>query len=603
VLVCGLYTMGGGHVGSPNNQNELIEMKKNKKVERLITKLKANIIELESIILSGEEDAPLVKERGYKEDTPKVKNEEVKDEVVAIKSNTPVNPLLPAQPECPVLVEFNEYSTEIITPADWVKVFDKVWIAPIVQEDLGVVVVQGKHTYTVMFMNCFGADGLLGVKADIKFLLSDWNYGTEYRTVMNAYLQRGQMACVEWIDPAQTSSDGETTLKGISAWLHSNTLWNHIDEEGHFDGIPPFFASKQGNEGGAGHGIYAKGMPWLLDSPEGEFLAHRATVGAAQRHRCWRFDKVAWGEGKIEPYVFKDFMGFDKTRTVNLPPFGDQSIKIDGYDQFNSNHLGRFGNWANFAAVRGDPFSKLALRTLADEVRLGWCRRSQKAKNLVEADSPGSYSWFGCYEILEYYPEGVGCHLMGRGFAHDLLILVNAEKHFPGRYMEDLKLMLETILHVWNEEDGCVYLIPYLDPIFKGYTIGAWKKKVNVEDGDTIPRGMFPPVAKTFEAVLLHYSMSTLYYATPYSYAFDHIIKRHKEILLKYPYELRVVGQEKYSDRDQALGTLLMLDKPGDRWLNGRSVQELREALDNGPGDLFVGDSPCYAASQPKAKD
>lgn len=458
-----------------------------------------------------------------------------------------------------------------------------VWISPMHFDCNAPVILTESHGLIVVtLVNCFEGTG----DVDVRDLEIIWPSGA-VESVESFTLLSGQMASFQYDLGAKLPNPGTAhpeALPQVEKW------WaKFLSGGGGFSQLGPVrtFGPKQANEGGAGFGIYGMGMEKLLGSELGLRLAHEAGRAGLNRQRCGRFHRDDWREGRLVPATIPEFEGFDKTRSSSIPGFGDQADKVDGKNQYDSSHIARLASWLYFAGKHGLVFARFALRVLADEVRLGWCERSSKAEGLIEVDNAWAYSWFGCYEILDHYPAGQGCHLMGRGFAHDLTILANAEELWPGRYTEDLSLMARTIRHVWNEQQGCVYLIPFADPIFEGNTIGAWKKKVAIDD-DTLPLGFYPPVARTFEAVLLHYAMERLDDVWGDGLHFD-ILARHRETLLMYPYELRCVGAEQYSDKDQALGTLNMLGVAGDKWNNGRTFEELL------PTKPLWSDQPLYS--------
>jgi hypothetical protein len=439
---------------------------------------------------------------------------------------------------------------------------------------------------TVTLANCFPMSGPVTV-SDLEIR---WpNGATTKRKPFS--LDPGQGITFEWCSDASRFPDPGTIHPAAVPVLDK---WFSVAadlEEGGFTAIGESFVwgPKKGNEGSSEAGIYAAGMDKLLGNSTGVFMAHQAGRGGAHRQRMWRFDREAWIEGRLEPAKIKGFEGFDKTRSVGLFGFDGKAGGIAGFDQFNSNHLGRLGNWLGFAAKHGIAWDRFALRVLADEVRLGWCDLSSKAEKLLKKGDSWCFDWFGCNEILDHYPAGQGCFLLGRGFAHDLLVLVNAERAWPGRYTADLELMAATIKHCWYEEEGCVYLIPALDPILH-QKVSAWKKKVGI-DQDTIPPDVYPAVARAFEASLLQWSMEQLseLWLIGGVRELAHIVATHGWRIRNYPYELRVIGHEDWSDKDQALGSLALQGEAGDRWLGDKTLEQLLN--DKKPW----ADNPLYA--------
>ena len=327
------------------------------------------------------------------------------------------------------------------------------------------------------------------------------------------------------------------------------------------DGVE-YYGPKNANEGG-GAGIYPH-IDWWAGSPLGLELALRAAVGWCNRQPIWHLDENGGPAGHPRPFVHC----LDKTRTFGRD--GKKLERLHGkFDALNSNHLGRLGHLLYFLAKHGNAFGKLALRVLADEVALGWTRPG--APELVNA--PTAYSFFTCREILERYPGGQGCHLMGRGFGHDLTILANAEAIYPGRYADDLEMIERTLLHVWDEECAAVLAIPALDPIW-GQPINAYKKKLNIDE-ERIPPGEFPRIQRTFEEVIVHHGVERLNAVTgraaSIALGMRMALQRHGGGSS----QLRVLGHPDWSDPREALATRNMLGIPGDPWNKSKTAEQL----------------------------
>jgi len=326
------------------------------------------------------------------------------------------------------------------------------------------------------------------------------------------------------------------------------------------DGVE-YYGPKNANEGG-GAGIYPH-ISWWAGSPLGLELALRSAVGWCNRQPMWHLDENGDPTGHADT-----FRRLDKTRTVGRD--GSKLERLHGkFDPLNSNHLGRLGHLLYVLARHGNAFGKLALRVLADEVALGWTRPG----DLELMNAPAAYSYFTCREILDRYPPGQGCHLMGRGFGHDLTILVNAEEIYPGRYADDLELIERTLLHVWDEECAAVLAIPALDPIW-GQPINAYQKKLNI-DQERIPPGEFPRIQRTFEEVLVHHGVERLNAVTGRAASIALGMRMALQQHGGGSSQLRVLGHPDWSDPREALGTRNMLGIPGDPWNKGKTAEQL----------------------------
>jgi len=376
-------------------------------------------------------------------------------------------------------------------------------------------------------------------------------------------LEDGYARCtIERSDFGDPGTAHPAALAQVEKWKAKGSGFESID------GVE-FYGPKNANEGG-GAGIYPH-IAWWAGSPLGLELALRAAVGWCNRQPMWHLDESGDPTGHADP-----FRRLDRTRTFGRD--GKKLERLHGkFDALNSNHLGRLGHLLYFLAKQGNAFGRLALRVLADEVALGWSRPG----DLVLLSTPAAYSYFTCREILERYPGGQGCHLMGRGFGHDLTILANAEEIYPGRYADDLEMIEQTLLHVWDEECAAVLAIPALDPIW-GQPINAYQKKLNI-DQERIPPGEFPRIQRTFEEVLVHHGVERLNAVTgraaSIALGMRMALQRHGGSILSRirigSSQLRVLGHPDWSDPREALATRNMLGIPGDPWNKSKTAEQL----------------------------
>jgi hypothetical protein len=483
-------------------------------------------------------------------------------------------------PKVSVVWDDNDDALRNYVTASAVEVMPGVWIMKSHRSCNAPVIVTESHgIISVIVANCFPDTGTVTIK-DLEITWPDGSIGVVDDFVLLPGQGRNFAEDRPKIDDPGTAHPA--ALAEVEEWA--------ADTHG-FDAVEgaELFGGKQANVGGAA-GIYPH-LEKVFGSSLGIFMCHLAGVAASNRHRMWRFSREAWAEGKLEPHKFEaPFYGFDKTRAADLTGYGSQREKIHGHDQYNSNHISRLAGWIDFAAQHGLAFDRLAMRVLADEVRLGWCERSDKARRLSDQGNPAAYNWFGCYEILEQYPYHNGCHLIGRGAGHDWLTLVRAERLFPGRYTEDLRLIAKTIGHVFDHAQGAVLAIPALDPIWNK-PVDAYSKKISI-DNEVIPPGEFPRIQRSFEEVLVWYAVNQLAEVLSDSNLLT-IANKMRSALHSFnggSSQLRVLANSGWNDPAQALATRNMLGIPGDPWNKGKSFEEL---LASKPG--IHADNPVFS--------
>jgi hypothetical protein len=395
-------------------------------------------------------------------------------------------------------------------------------------------------------------------------------------------------------DPGTAHPD---CLPYIKEWMSRSTGFQHLPTIG-----TSVYWPFDGNKGG-GAGVYADGMEAVFGSPEGIDLAASIGVCASNRHRMWRFSEEAWASGILEaPELWSDpnalgFYGFDKTGARELRGWeatGLDDVTQAGFNNLDSSHRGRLNLYHNLGANHGMGSSLLHMRTMADEVVLGWYPRSEKAANLSAQSKAEAYGWFGCREILGQYPARIGCHLLGRGFGHDLQTLCNAEHHFPGRYTEVLLLMEKMILHVWPDQGNYIFSLPKNDPIW-GRELDAYSNKINI-DKPPIPAGQYPNIQRTFEEVIVWAGICALSEVLG-SAQMDNIAEAMR-VELSGDYnegsaQLRAIGHPEWNTPAKALGTLNVLGLPNDPWNNGKDFATL---LTTQPG--IEADNPVYSMDE-----
>ena len=303
-----------------------------------------------------------------------------------------------------------------------------------------------------------------------------------------------------------------------------------------------------------GSGIYHE-SDWAVGCREGLEDALLLCLGWANRMGIWRWDRMAYDDGRIEPHRWSpNFPGIDQTRTFPAHDYYGVT-KLGPYSQLDHSHLNRWTHMARVAALHGFAFGELCVRSIAEDVVACWVTANKNDTKVTQ------FHWWSCEGIERFTPDHIGTPHAGRHFAGALqgiaaaLQIPNLADHDGrawDRYRNAVKRLLSYSRRMIDEQREVIYVIRHLTE--SGLPSHTYQHKRQEHFGNTIPEGLTPDIYKGFEHSLVYLGFRRL--AELDWFEFDDVARDCALVLARrYPennHELEVVEHPEWSSPKSA---------------------------------------------------